>query len=39
MEQKMSAMEKYGHQQNISNNFKKFSDIVIVICIFQFQQL
>lgn len=39
MEQKMSIMEKYGHQQNISNRFKKFSDIVMVISIFQFQQL
>lgn len=39
MEQKMSIMEKYGHQQNISNNFKEFSDIVMVIIIFQFQRL
>lgn len=39
MEQKMTIMEKYRHHQNISNNFKKFSDIVMVIGIFQFQQL
>lgn len=39
MEQKMSITEKYWHQQNISNRFKKFSDTVMVISIFQFQQL
>lgn len=39
MEQKMSITEKYEHQQNILNHFKTFSDIVMVISIFQFQQL
>lgn len=39
MRQKMSITEKHRHQQNISNNFKKISDIVMVISVFQFQQL
>lgn len=39
LEQKMSIAEKCGYQQNILNHFKKFSDIVMVISIFQFQQL
>lgn len=39
MKQKMSITEKHGHQQNISNRFKKYSDIVVVISVFQFQQL